>query len=120
MILGTGIDIIEISRIQKAIERWGEDFLKHVFTPQEIAFAQKYKFPYAHYAGRFAAKEAVIKAVSQIDPGRTLAMHQVEIRNDRLGRPHIILHDGRRDRLKVHVSLSHVETVAVSSAIAIR
>ena len=95
--------------------------MRRIFTEQEAAYAKaRRRTTLLHLAGRFAAKEAVIKAVSQIDPGRTLAMHQVEIRNDRLGRPHIILHDGRRDRLKVHVSLSHVETVAVASAIAIR
>ena len=70
-----------------------------------------------HLAGRFAAKEAVIKAMSQISPRRLLAMNQVEVRNDRLGRPHIVLHDRSRGRVKVHVSLSHVNSVAVASAI---
>ena len=66
------------------------------------------------------AKEAVIKALSQIHPTRAVAMHQVEVRNDRLGRPHIILHVPSLKRVKVHVSLSHVDTVAVASAIAMR
>ena len=62
-ILGTGIDIIEIDRIQKAIERWGDHFLTHVFTAEEIKYAKKNKFPAQHFAARFAAKEAVLKAV---------------------------------------------------------
>ena len=62
----------------------------------------------------------MIKAVSQVEPRRVLAMNQVEVRNDRLGRPRIVLHDGRASRLQIHVSLSHVNTVAVASAIAIR
>jgi len=45
MILGTGIDIIEINRIQKAIDRWGQNFLKHIFNDEEIVYAQKRKFP---------------------------------------------------------------------------
>ena len=62
MIIGVGVDIIEIDRIQKANDRWGEDFLKHIFNKEEIEYAQKKKFPTQHYAARFAAKEAIYKA----------------------------------------------------------
>ena len=62
MTLGTGIDIIEIERIEKAIDRWGDNFLKHVFNDEEIDYAKNHKFPMQHYAARFAAKEAVFKA----------------------------------------------------------
>jgi holo-[acyl-carrier protein] synthase len=96
--------------------------MRRVFTKAEAAYAHaRPRTRLLHLAGRFAAKEAVLKAISQIDPSRTLAMNQVEVRNDRLGRPHIVLH-GRRvsRRLKVHISLSHVDTVAVASAIALR
>ena len=65
MIIGIGVDIVEISRIQKAIERWGDGFLTHVFTTEEIAWAKRHKFPYPHYAGRFAAKEAIFKALGR-------------------------------------------------------
>ncbi len=119
--IGCGVDVVELSRFRRAIERGGKAFLRRIFTEEEIAYAKaRRRTTLLHLAGRFAAKEAVIKAISQIDPMRTLAMNQVEVRNDRLGRPHIILHDGRRGRLTVHVSLSHVESVAVASAIAIR
>ena len=119
--IGFGVDVVELSRFRRAIRRGGKAFLRRVFTEGETAYAKaRRRTALLHLAGRFAAKEAVIKAVSQIDPTRMLAMNQVEVRNDRLGRPHIILHDGRRDRLKVHISLSHVESVAVASAIAIR
>ena len=92
--------------------------MRRVFTKREEAYARaRRRTTLLHLAGRFAAKEAVIKAMSQIDPAHMLAMHEVEVRNDRLGRPHVILHDGRRRRVSVHVSLSHVETVAVASAI---
>jgi len=95
--------------------------MRRVFTMHEVAYARARKrTALLHLAGRFAAKEAVIKAMSQIDPRRPLAMNQIEIRNDRLGRPRIVLHDRRADRITIHVSLSHVKTVAVASAIAIR
>ena len=78
MILGTGIDIIEIDRIQKAVDRWGDVFLNYIFTPAEIEHARKFKFPYRHYAGRFAAKEAIFKAMGIPD----LSWHDVTIIND--------------------------------------
>ena len=95
--------------------------MRRVFTLQEEAYARaRPRTMLLHLAGRFAAKEAVIKAMSQLEPKRLLMMNQVEVRNDRLGRPHIVLHDRRAGRTKVHVSLSHVDTVAVASAIAIK
>ena len=119
-ILGHGVDIIEISRIEEMLAKHEDRFLERVFTPGEQAHGAASRRRSEHLAGRFAAKEAVIKAISQIDPKRVLAMNQVEVRNDRLGRPHILLHDARSGRLQIHVSLSHVDTVAVASAIAIR
>ncbi|MDE2028646.1 MAG: holo-ACP synthase, partial [Candidatus Omnitrophica bacterium] len=83
MIIGTGIDIIEVERIQRAVERWGEDFLKYVFTPIEIKHAKRFKFPFRHYAGRFAAKEAIFKAMGLPD----LTWQSVSIINDPSGKP---------------------------------
>jgi len=117
---GCGIDVVELARFRRALARGGKRFADRIFTPRELAYARaRRRTRLLHLAGRFAAKEAVLKAVSQIDPARVLAMRQVEVRNDRLGRPSIILRDGHRGRLAIHVSLSHVETVAVASAIAI-
>ena len=119
--IGCGIDLVELARLRAAMKRGGRAFMRRIFTPREEAYARaRRRTTLLHLAGRFAAKEAVIKAISQIDPSRFLAMNQVEVRNDRLGRPHIVLHDGRSRRVKVHVSLSHVDTVAVASAIALR
>ena len=117
---GIGVDLAMIPRMRKVIERWDDRFLRRVFTEEEIAYCQRRRDPVPHLAARFAAKEAVMKALSQLDPGRVLAMNQIEVRNDRWGRPHILLHDGRHRRVKVHVSLSHVDTVAVASAIAVQ
>lgn len=119
--IGCGVDIVELPRFRRALSRGGEAFRRRVFTKQEEAYARaRRRTALLHLAGRFAAKEAVIKAVSQIEPTRLLAMNQIEVRNDRLGRPRVILHDGAGASVQIHVSLSHVNSVAVASAIAIR
>ena len=116
-----GVDVVELARLKQAIARGGEAFLRRIFTTQERAYAHtRRRTQLLHLAGRFAAKEAVIKAMSQLDPTRVPAMNQVEVHNDRFGRPHILLHDGCDGRIELHISLSHVDSVAVASAIAIR
>lgn len=118
--IGCGIDVVELVRFRRVMARGGAAFMRRVFTAREAAYARsRRKTTALHLAARFAAKEAVIKAMAQIDPERVLAMNQIEVRNDRLGRPRIVLHGGRLGRIQVHISLSHVETVAVASAIAI-
>ena len=119
--MGCGVDVVELSRFRQTMKRGGEAFMRRVFTKQEAAYARARKrTTVLHLAGRFAAKEAVIKALSQLDPTHTLAMHHIEVRNDRFGRPRIVLHGHRPAGVNIHVSLSHVDTVAVASAIAIR
>ena len=119
--IGCGVDVVELPRFARVMQRGGHAFMRRVFTPHEEAYANaRPRTKLLHLAGRFAAKEAVIKAMSQINPKRPLMMHQVEVRNDQLGRPHVVLHDGRQERVTIHVSLSHVESVAVASAIAVR
>jgi len=116
MILGTGIDIIEIDRIQKAVERWGDMFLQNVFTAAEIDHARKFKFPYRHYAGRFAAKEAIFKAMGIPD----LSWQDVSIINDASGKPVCHFNNSSLTRdFKHHllISISHSKDYAVASAI---
>ena len=118
--IGCGIDVVELAQFRRVMARGGTAFLRRVFTARETAYARAHRKTTAlHLAARFAAKEAVIKAMAQVDPERVLAMKQVEVRNDRLGRPRIVLHGGRLRQVQVHISLSHVETVAIASAIAI-
>ncbi|MCA9406492.1 MAG: holo-ACP synthase [Candidatus Omnitrophica bacterium] len=113
MILGHGVDIIEVERIEKAIERWGDHFLNHVFCPEEIQYAQKHKFPAQHYAARFAAKEAVFKAISS-DPA--LGWKDIQITKDPHGKPVCtILKDNFRHNIQI--SISHTKNYAVASAI---
>jgi holo-[acyl-carrier protein] synthase len=112
MILGTGIDIIEVDRIQKAVERWGDVFLNFVFTPKEIEYARKFKFPYRHYAGRFAAKEAIFKAMGIPD----LSWQDVTIINDANGKP-VCHYDNKAFKHRLLISISHSRDYAVASAI---
>lgn len=111
MITGNGIDIIEIKRIANAVERWGDAFLSHIMTDDEIAYTKKYKHPYQHIAGRFAAKEAIFKAFG--DP--TLTWKDVSIVNDKEGKPHCHFH--RKVSRKVALSISHSKEYAVAHCI---
>ncbi|MCK4881983.1 MAG: holo-ACP synthase [Candidatus Omnitrophica bacterium] len=113
MITGTGIDIIEIERLQKALDRWGEDFLKHIFNEEEIAYAKNKKFPAQHYAARFAAKEAIYKAFGD---DKTLGWKDMTILNDENGKPYCQLKN-RDPKGEILISISHTKNYAVASAI---
>lgn len=114
MIIGTGIDIIEIERVKKAIERWGHHFIDHIYTSAELEYVQQFKNPYAHYAVRFAAKEAVFKALER---QQGVSWKDIEILNASDGRPYCELHRHSIDRQKILISLSHSKYYAVASAI---
>ena len=88
MKIACGVDIIEISRIEKAIERQGEKFLNTVYTENEIQYCESHKInKFQHYAARFAAKEALYKALSEIIPKENLEWTAFEITNDENGKP---------------------------------
>jgi holo-[acyl-carrier protein] synthase len=125
-ILGHGIDIVETSRIRKLIEHHGAHFLDRVFTPAEQAYCNaSRKRALEHFAGRFAAKEAVLKVLGTGWRGG-IAWTDVEIVKDPSGQPQINL-TGETARIakelgiaKWHVSISHIETHATASAIGMR
>ncbi|GGG91693.1 holo-ACP synthase [Silvibacterium dinghuense] len=120
MLLGTGIDLIEIDRITQSVERYGERFLERVFTPGEIAYCSRKKNAAESYAARFAAKEAGAKALGT---GIQHGVNWKEIEVRRLPGQRPTLHfSGRAEefarRLGVrHISLSltHSRTVAMAS-----
>lgn len=115
MIIGTGVDITEVRRLHQAVEKWGEDFLRRVFTETELKNAKSRMTSsyYQHLAGRFAAKEAVFKAMG--DP--KLGWKEVQIINDKQGKPHCQILGKKGTGIDVHVSISHVKTYAVANAI---
>lgn len=122
--VGIGADIVECLRIAKLIERHGELFLTRVFTPHEVAYCSARKASTQHYAGRWAAKEAVLKALSA-GWSQNLRWQDIEVRNEPGGRPIIHLSGGARavaDRLgvsEVLISVSHCRTHAIAYACAV-
>lgn len=116
MILGIGVDITEVKRLRQAVEKWGEAFLGRVFTKEELENAKSRGSLYQHLAGRFAAKEAVFKALG--DP--KLVWKDVQILNDPEGRPHCKISNPKSKKIDVHISISHVKNYAVANAIIIQ
>lgn len=122
MIIGTGVDIVEIDRIRKAARKWKDKFLERVFTDAELNYAKRKKFVYQHLAARFAAKEAVLKAFGDSSIN-SMQWKEIEIVNNKDGRPLVKLSGmARRTKAKrrigdIIVSLSHTKNYAVANAI---
>ena len=118
--VGCGIDVVDVEQFRQTVKRRGGAFLRRVFTAQERGYAKRHRFAVLHLAARFAAKEAVIKAMAQIDPTHVFAFQQIEIMNDRLGRPSVVLHGASTRYPTVHVSLTHAKSVAAACAMVMR
>lgn len=120
MIKGIGTDIVEIARIKKSIERQGETFLEMLFTEKERAYCNKFNSRECQYAGRFAAKESIAKALGT-GIGKELKWHDIEILNDVLGKPCVIMSQewsSRNPGIEVLISISHEKSYAVAFAVA--
>lgn len=120
MEISCGIDIIEIDRIKSSIEDLGDKFINRVFTDNEIEYCEsKKKQKYQHYAGRFAAKEAVFKAISKIlDDKYSVCWKDFEVINDAQGRPKLnILNVNLEDIESIDISISHCKTYAVANVV---
>lgn len=112
--LGFGIDIETISRFKKAPD---SPFLKRIYTKNELVYCFGKKSPAGHLAGRFAAKESVIKAISALDH-RPIDYNDIEIINDRRGVPEVALNDcGLADKYNFFLSISHTKYLAIAAAI---
>ncbi len=122
MIVGTGIDIVEIRRIRSVLDRQGDRFLRRVFTADEQEYCRAHRDPAPHYAARFAAKEALFKALGT-GWAKGVTWHDVEVRRSPEGVPSLSLAGEASNRaasLQVrtaHVSLSHGEDSAVAVVI---
>lgn len=120
MKIQTGIDIIEVERIQEAIEKGGDHFKNRIYTEQEIAYCEsKKKTKYQHYAARFAAKEAVYKAISNLISDRSdVLWKQIEVEQDENGRPLIQKKKIEKIELEgIDISLSHLQGLAFASVV---
>ena len=118
MKIKTGVDIIEVDRIQEAIESQGERFLHKVYTQNEIEYCKnKGKMAYQHYAARFAAKEAIYKAISEIIPqNENDILNKIEIINTKTGKPIANLDALHIQNIEsMDLSLSHIKEYAIAS-----
>lgn len=119
MIKGLGSDIIAVSRISKALERHHDRFLETVFTEREIAYCQRYNESARHFAGRFAAKEAVVKALGTgFNKGVTFL--DIEITNDSYGKPLVNLSSRVTETTgggTFLLTISHCQEYATATAI---
>jgi len=118
-IKGLGNDIIEIDRIQKAIDRHGQNILDRLFTVKEQKYCLKFKDAITHFAGRFAAKEAVAKALG-VGLGTDLLWKDIEILNDKNGKPEVNFSSSvikKFDDPKILISISHSKKHAIATAI---
>ena len=117
-----GTDIIEIDRIQKSIEELGEKFLTKIYSEKEINYCErKNKAKYQHYAARFAAKEAIFKAISfNLNNKFEVTWTDAEILNDEKGKPYVHFIENEIPNLKqIDISISHCKNYAVANVIAI-
>jgi holo-[acyl-carrier protein] synthase len=122
MILGLGNDILEIDRIRETIESQGERFLKRVFTEKERVYCTQYADPAPHYAARFSAKEAIVKALGS-GFGAHASFLDIEIINDAQGKPEVTFSDKLNERFshpQVLLTISHCKTLVSTVAIVLK
>ena len=121
-VLGIGVDLVEVERIQHSLDRFGERFMNRVFTEGEIVYCQSMKFPARHFAARFAAKEAVSKAFGT-GIGKAMGWRDIDVHKKESGEPFLVLHGGaevspKSGRMKsAWISLSHTEHHAVAMVV---
>ena len=120
MIVNIGTDIIEVARIQKMIDEYGDKFLKRIYTETEIEYCESFgKRKYEHFAARFAIKEAFSKAIGT-GLTNSFAFNEVGIANLQTGKPELILEGEMKKRWSdkiFHISLAHTEGNAIAFVI---
>ena len=112
-----GTDIIEVSRIKDDIEKFKEEFLNRVYTKKEMDYCNsKNVNKYQHFAARYAAKEAIFKAISLfLDSKYNLTWQDIEILNYENGRPYVVLNTNKiGNNISIDISLSHIKEYAIA------
>lgn len=120
MVIGIGIDIIEIDRIKESVEKYGDHFLNKIYTQKELAYCLKKKYKYQHLAARFAAKEAVYKALAT-GWNADVSWQNIEISNEQNGMPIVtlqgklkkFLHKGKDLKISMSHSRDYVACMAI-------
>ena len=122
MVYGIGIDLVDTTRMERVIKRWGDRFIHKIFTPGEIEYCQKKRKPAIHYAVRFAAKESLFKALGRAQ-GRGIRWREVEVVRKRGEPPSLGFSGVTEGRVKnsgakrVLLSLTHEAEVGVATVI---
>ena len=122
VIVGIGIDIVAVDRIQHLSHRWGNKFLRRIFTEEEIAYSFKKRAPYPHLAARFASKEALLKALGRGIFNGTI-LRQIEVVNNEAGIPYLNLYGNIKELVSakgvshIHISISHDGKYATAQVI---
>jgi holo-[acyl-carrier protein] synthase len=118
-IVGIGVDLVEVARVQHSLDRFGERFLRRVFTQGEIEYSMSMKFPARHLAARFAAKEAVSKAFGT-GIGKAMSWRDIDVRKRESGEPFLVF-EGRaketamlRGVIQPLITLSHTDHHAMA------
>ena len=122
MIVGTGVDLAEVDRIRTAVERYGQRFIERIYTPGEIAYVERKANRFERYAGRFAAKEAGMKAIGT-GWRRGVRWQDFEVANLPSGRPTLKLH-GEAAKIAaglgvkaIHLSITHTAELGMAHVI---
>ena len=122
MIVGIGVDLFSVPRVEDDLDKGEQGLRDTIFTPEEIAYCQSKRYPAQHFAARFAAKEAVFKALGASGLSGT-HWREVEVRVERNGRSYVLLHGKVKEAAdalcvaNVFVSLSHTRDWAVASVV---
>ena len=114
-----GTDIIEVSRIKESIEKLGDKFLNKIYTKKEIEYClRKNNMKYQHFAARFAAKEAIFKAISSLLKNKyEITWTDVEVLNDENGRPYVHFLNNNYNIEQIDISISHLKEYAIATCI---
>jgi len=121
-VIGIGVDLVECERIQHSLDRFGEKFLRRVFTDGEIEYSMSMKFPARHLAARFAAKEAVSKAFGT-GIGKAMGWRNIDIRKKPSGEPFLVFSGPaqelaeKRGIISALITLSHTDHHAVACVV---
>ena len=117
--INCGTDIIEVCRIKESIERKGDNFLNKIYTEKEIEYCNsKNNMKYQHFAARFAAKEAIFKAISNtLKDKYEITWKDVEILNDENGRPYVHFLNNDYNIKQIDISISHLKEYAIANCI---
>lgn len=119
MIEGVGIDIVDVARFKRAVDRWGVNLLERIFTEKELEYSRSKVHEAQHFSARFAVKEAVVKAVVS-GTVKGFRWKDIEVRNDETGKPHVTLHGQFAKILqnrRIHISISHTVQTVVAVAV---